>query len=83
MLHYVWLPVHQLAMVSKSLVIDIMADLGYCFYSALVQPPWSLLIPIRSIMNYKSAIALATFLVHLNVVIFSLPFPTLPKTWKF
>ena len=61
-------------MVSKSLVIDIMADLGYCFYSALVQPPWSLLIPIRSIMGYKSADALATFLVHLYVVIFSLPF---------
>ena len=56
---YVWLPVHQLAMVVKFLVIDIMADLSYCYYSAMVLPPWSLLIPIQSIAFYNSVDALA------------------------
>ena len=56
---YVWLPVHQLSMVVKFLVADIMADLSYCFDSAMVLPPWSLLIPIRSIACYNSVDALA------------------------
>ena len=56
---YVWLPVHQLSMVVKSLVVDIMADLSYCFNSAMVLPPWSLLILIQSIAFYNSVDALA------------------------
>ena len=63
-------------MAFKSLVVEIMADLYYCSYSALVLPPWSLLIPSRSIVGCNSvdALALAAFVVQPAIVIFSLPF---------
>ena len=64
-------------MVSKSLVVEIKAGLGHYFYMTMVPPPWSLLIPIQSIVGYNSVDALATFVVQPAFVIFSLPYPSI------